>query len=145
GRLVVLFATKAFGMGMDVPNIHHVFHHTPPSSLEDYLQEIGRAGRNGSSRERAGISEEAPIRCVLYATSDDFKKKKDRLHKGHLSWVELPRIQGVLHQYAVRVGALKPDEVESTDPDAQRLAPPRYFPLPLDLIEQADEFREEKN
>src|SRR5690606_35577352 len=36
-------------------------------------------------------------------------------------------------------------EAEATDPDAQRLAPPRYFPLPLDLIEQADEFREEKN
>jgi ATP-dependent DNA helicase RecQ len=43
GEIVVLFATKAFGMGMDIPNIHFVTHYSPPSTFEDFLQEVGRA------------------------------------------------------------------------------------------------------
>lgn len=45
-RFYILCATKAFGMGMDIPNIHYVVHFNPPSVLEDYLQEVGRAGRD---------------------------------------------------------------------------------------------------
>lgn len=48
-RIEVLFATKAFGMGMDIPNIHCVFHTSPPDYIDDYLQEIGRSGRDGKS------------------------------------------------------------------------------------------------
>ena len=46
GEILILFATKAFGMGMDIPNIHFVTHYSPPSTFEDFLQEVGRAGRN---------------------------------------------------------------------------------------------------
>jgi ATP-dependent DNA helicase RecQ len=44
--LYILCATKAFGMGMDIPNVHYIVHYSPPSVLEDYLQEVGRAGRD---------------------------------------------------------------------------------------------------
>ena len=43
----VLCATKAFGLGVDKNGIRSVIHWDPPDSLEDYLQESGRGGRDG--------------------------------------------------------------------------------------------------
>ena len=47
-RIRVLFATSALGMGVDArSSVEHVIHITPPSNIESYLQEVGRAGRTG--------------------------------------------------------------------------------------------------
>ena len=47
--LHVLIATTAFSMGIDIPDIHQIYHWGVPSDVEQYLQEIGRAGRDGKS------------------------------------------------------------------------------------------------
>ena len=60
GDLRVIATTNAFGMGIDKPNVRLVIHADIPGSLENYLQEAGRAGRDQQT-----------ARCVLLYTPED--------------------------------------------------------------------------
>lgn len=105
--LYILCATKAFGMGMDIPNIHYIVHRMPPSVLEDYLQEVGRAGRNEDMYKAVGFSVENPIPTVCLCSKDDIKKAKEQLLQSMLSWKNLEEIRVAINTYISKIQSLE--------------------------------------
>jgi DNA topoisomerase-3 len=82
GKLEVVIATTAFGMGIDKPDVRTVLHTALPATIEGYYQEIGRAGRDG-----------APSRAVLLHSFVDTKTHEFFLERDYPEPEVLARVE----------------------------------------------------
>ena len=73
GQTPVVAATVAFGMGIDKPDIRMVVHWGAPKTVEDYYQQIGRAGRDGG-----------PATCVMFSSDNDYTRYQADFYVGGL-------------------------------------------------------------
>lgn len=87
----VIVATVAFGMGINKPDVRFVIHYALPKSIEEYYQEIGRAGRDGLSSEALLLYSAGDIHRIRFFfkdKSDDESFKAEKLLQAMIDYAQ---------------------------------------------------------
>ena len=119
GRLDLMVATSAFGMGVDKPDIRYVLHVHVPDSLDSYYQEVGRAGRDGH-----------PAKAVMFYRPEDLSLA--RFFSGGV-----PRRADV-QKVISAVGGSGPDEIDRAALAEQTGVGVRVVGRVLNLLAEVD-------
>ncbi len=99
-RRMVMVATSAFGMGIDKPNIRYIVHYQVPGSLEQYVQEAGRAGRDGKRSQ-----------CVLLFDPNDLRIQEHLQAKSRSNPAQVRRVVAALIEWVEEDKPVKPKDL----------------------------------
>ncbi|MFT5697111.1 MAG: ATP-dependent DNA helicase RecQ [Myxococcota bacterium] len=86
GKLEIVVATNAFGMGIDRSDVRAVIHLAPPGSVESYYQEVGRAGRDGEDAF-----------AMMFVSSTDMPRRRNLIESDNSGAV--PTEESVQHKW----------------------------------------------
>lgn len=120
-QLQLMIATNAFGMGIDKDNLRFVIHYEMPGALESYVQEIGRAGRDGTESF-----------ALLYYVAGD-----ERIH-WHFAKMRAQAIDALKN----KVPAVRTENKAVTEFWQKKVATQRHPEAVIDLLTQKETVRQ---
>jgi len=82
--LCIVIATTSFSMGIDIPDIRQIIHWGPPTDIEQYVQEIGCAGRDG--KESLAILMFEKANRFIKKSHEDLFGVQNRMSTQKLIW-----------------------------------------------------------
>lgn len=143
GRLQVIVATSAFGMGVDKADIRLVVHADIPGSLENYLQEAGRAGRDQHNAH-----------CVLLYDEQDVEAQFGMVERNKISLRDIQQILRKLRadnkrlkgdKLIITAGEILLDETVDTSFDAEDLNAETKVATALAWLERGHYLKRDEN